>query len=290
MSGPAGLTGLQGFVNTNPEATPEEIQGSPVNPAHTQAWWETAEFSPQDSAISGYTGIPPSGLPVFTDSIGDGSADADSALPAGFLAQSPNSDMTPRTHAAPWPKGIEQSVQPDSVTRQLIQSAEIHASDTGAGRTMFYQNAALQDHWQDFYDVEPGQSNVDSNIGSQAKTGMAPGGFASHGREQSLARQNQYGFDAVHMHRRFAVGSVPGNYMWMKPGGRPMVKSLPGPARPANGPGPFEGQDMSWGYAASSPVGGVLQNAPVEYQPPPQPVLAPSYSDSEAPMVGGDLF
>lgn len=289
MPGPSALSGLQGFVNQSPEATPEQIQGGPANPAHQQSWWEEDEFSPLQSAISGYTGTPPIGLPVFADAA-DEIGEGDASLPAGYLAQSPISDMTPRTHAAPWPKGVEQSVSPDAVSRQLEQSANIHASDTGAGRTMFYQNPALQDHWQDFVNVTPGESMLDSDIGAQAKSGMAPGGYGSHSREQSNAVQNRYGYDSRHAHRRFAVGSIPGNYMWMKPGGRPMIKSLPGPARPANGPGPFEGQDTGWGYAASSPVGGVLQNAPVEYQQPAQPVLAPDYSGGEGAMVGGDFF
>jgi hypothetical protein len=291
MPGPVQLTGLQGFVNSNPEATPSEIQGYSANPAHAQNLWEQPEIYPWESGIDGLTASADP-IPIFTDSIGD----IPPEMPAGQLGQNPVADITPRTHAAPWPKGLDGirkgNQQPEGTTEYLVDSSDIHASDTNAGAGMLYDPTlfAKQDDWDAFFEVQPGESMLDPNIGSQGRSGMAPGGWGSHGREQSNARQNLYGFDSAHKHRRYARGSIPGAYMWMKPGGRPMVKSLPGPARPAVGPlSPFAGQNVGWGFQASSNVGGVLTQPAGEYQQPPTPyVAAPVTANSatdEAPIV-----
>lgn len=287
-TGLQGLTGLQGYVNSQPEATAEEIQGSAANPAHEKNFWEEPEQYPWESAIAGFSGTTYPPVPPIA-----GVGDSPDTLAAGYLGQDPTGDYTPRTHAAPWPKGLDGiragNQQPHGNADYLQQSMDIHASKTNAGAAMLYDPTleAQNDDWTAFYDVEPGNTMLDSNIGSQGKSGFAPGGFGSHSREQSNAIQNNYGFDSAHMHRRWATGSVPGNYMWMKPGGRPMVKSLPGPARPPVGPSsPFAGQDVSWGFTASGPVGGVLTNAPTSYQQPPTPYVAPTQPvQDEAPTI-----
>jgi hypothetical protein len=83
------------------------------------------------------------------------------------------------------------------------------------------------------------------------------------------------------MHRRYAAGHLPGNYMWMRPQGRPLFKTLAGPARPAIGnESPFAGDDL--GFAFSYDTGAVLQSTPQEYVPPPSPnvnTYAPVYDD-----------
>jgi hypothetical protein len=63
--------------------------------------------------------------------------------------------------------------------------------------------------------------------------------------------------------------------MWMRPGGRPMVKTTPGPARPATGQdSPFTGQNLAWAYGLQ---GAVLATAPIDYEPPPEPFVAATY-------------
>jgi hypothetical protein len=109
--------------------------------------------------------------------------------------------------------------------------------------------------------------------------------WGTRDRTQSMARQNEYGFDSAHMFRRWAVGAIPGNHMWMRPGGRPLVKSLPGPARPAVGvDSPFHGDDLG---ASFSIDGAMLQNVPTEYLPPPAVKLAPplEWDESTGPVV-----
>jgi hypothetical protein len=277
MPGPVQLTGLQGYVQQAPEADPTEVQGGSVNPNHARAFWAEPELYPWESGINGLdaSSYP---IPIFTDSVG--------TLPEGEAAgdprQDPGHDYTPyHTHAAPWPKGLDGirkgNQQPQGTSEFLDESAGIHASNTNASAQRVYMPQAQQDDWDAFYTVTPGESMVDTNVGPQIKSGSAPGGWASHSRAQTFARQNEYGFDSAHKHRRWARGSIPGNYMWMRPGGRPMVKSIPGPARPAVGEtSPFNGQDVSWGYAASSQVGGVLVNSPTEYSQPAQPYITPN--------------
>lgn len=190
--------------------------------------------------------------------------------PAGTPDQGPLLDHQPWTHAAPWPKGVYQSVQPDDVAARREVSAEIHARGTGASTRMHSTIAARQDSWHDFYTVDAGTSLQSPSVPGQIKAASA--GFGTTDRSQSFARQNQHGYDSAHLHRRYATGSIPGAYMWMKPGGRPMVKSQAGPARPPIGEmSPFTGQDLQRDYGTQ---GAVLADPATEYTPPPEPYLA----------------
>lgn len=269
VSGLNALAGLQGFTNPVPEATPEEIHGGTVNPAHGLTGEVAQPYSWENEAM----GIFPHGPHGPEDGII--TTTGVPVLSAGMLNQDPTSDQTPyRTHAAPWPKGMETSVDPDATTRQLTQSAEIHGVDTNAGKAFLFDPTmvAVQDQWTAFYDVMPGQSNLSTDVPPQLKGATA--GWGTRSREQSFAQQNQYGFDSAHFHRRFATGSIPGNYMWMRPGGRAMIKSLPGPARPPIGQGsPFEGQDTGQAFDTQ---GAILNDPATQYQAPPTPYVAPA--------------
>jgi hypothetical protein len=113
---------------------------------------------------------------------------------------------------------------------------------------------------------------------------MMSSGFmwGTRDRVQSMARQNEFGFDSSHRHRRYADAPIPGNYMWLRPGGRPLQKTLAGPARPAIGPeSPFSGDDLGFTFGID---GAVLQNVPTEYVSPAQPKLAApmAYDDNDA--------
>jgi hypothetical protein len=168
---------------------------------------------------------------------------------------------------------METSIHPDAVSRQLEQSRTIHASNlnSSAGADLVAGGAALQDDWKAFFDVDSGNSNLQR---PPAQIAAAAGGWGSRSREGGLAAQNEYGFDSHHFHRRYAAGSIPGNYMWMRPGSRPMIKSMPSSARPPVGSNsPFAGQDLgaSFGYA-----GAVLMDPATEYVAPPTPYVAPA--------------
>lgn len=274
-----GVQGLQpvfGSVILEPEATAEERLGDPADPRHGQELVAplTATGYPWE-VLSGVVG-PKGPYGAEAQLVGQ---DQGWPVPAGNQGQNPSADLTPETHAAPWPKGVEQNEGPDAVARQLEQSASIHGANTGAARRLQTRIPALQDTWVEDYSVDPGGSIQDPQMSGQQKA--AAGGWGTTDRVSSFARQNGFGFDAAHLHRRFATGSVPGNYLWMKPGGRPMVKSQAGPARPPTGENsPFTGQDTTLSYGVQ---GAVLQADAVEYEAPPEPYLAPSYGPGGDP-------
>jgi hypothetical protein len=218
---------------------------------------------------------------------------AEDVDPAGTLQQDPTGDLTPASagkvgssHATPWPKGVPMDVQPDSAAARRIESAGIHASDTGADRKLSYDTGldARQDNWLEYASVDPGATlQVPLARATRAQVGTAVAGFGSNDRAQSLREQNQYGYDSAHLHRRVAESSIPGNYMYLEPGDRPLHKSTAGyPNRFPTGPySPFTGDDTG---ASFGQYGAVLDDLPGEYQAPPEPALsAPLYSASDGP-------
>jgi hypothetical protein len=278
MSQPlTGLTGLTGWVDATPEATAEERLGGTADPRHGNIG-EVATPYPWEVFPGESHG--PYGLE--NDLLG---MDICSFVePAGILYQDPTADQSPiRSHGAPWPKGVPSSVTPDGTEAWRDQIIGIHESNLGGSREMLYEPSAfaVQDNWVEISETEAGQSNQ-VPIPGQIMTGGVSG-WGSRDRVQSNAQQNQYGFDSAHMHRRYAAGSIPGNFMWMEPGSRPMVKSIPGTAKiPVGVDSPFAGQDIGQSYSAQ---GSALLVLPTGYVAPPDPALAPSYPQGEAPSV-----
>ncbi len=276
-----GLMGTTGYDNQNPEATPEQVHGGYVDPNHSN-WGEQANpypwQRPQDGlGVHGPYG-PQNGL------LEDENAQT-AALAAGVITDDPTGDRNPYgpgQHAAPWPKDPigDQSVRPDNVVRQRLQSASIHASDLGASDKHLYEPTlyANNDEWTDFYTVDHGTSLQPQGV-PQA-VGIVVGGWGSTDRVNSHAHQNSFGFDSAHLHRRWATGSMPGNYMWMKPGSRPMVRSNTGLRNfPTGQDSPFEGDDTTSAYGID---GAILSTPPAEYTAPPQPVTTAAYDSNYA--------
>lgn len=169
-------------------------------------------------------------------------------------------------------------MQPDAREEHLLWSLQLHAIDSGASRRMHTTTDAQQDSWAEVWTVDPGTSMQDQTNG-QVRQAVA--GWGSTDRSANPNRQNSYGFDSAHLHRRYATGSIPGNYLWMKPAGRPLHKTVAGPARPAVGEAsPFTGQDLQRDYGVQ---GAVLQDVAVEYTPPAEPYIAPSYGPAPDP-------
>lgn len=277
LAGLGALNGAKvGSVTLQPQATAEQRLGDPADVRHghdlvaplaaTGYPWEV---------LAGVVG--PKG-PYGNQAQLVGQAQG-WAAPHGDPGQDPFFDATPDTHAAPVVRGVEQSRDPDASARRLAQSMAIHGMDTGGKTRLQAQVTALQDSWTDFYTVGEGSTMQDRNVPGQLKA--AAGGFGTTDRAQSFARQNEHGFDSAHSHRRWATGSIPGNYLWMRPGGRPMVKSQPGPSRPAVGEvSPFTGQDLTRNRGLQ---GAVLTDVATEYVAPPEPYLAPSYGPGPDP-------
>lgn len=266
LTGLSGLAGYQVIVDENSQATPEERMGNPVDPAHADYLAEAN--IPRGSRI----GAPQGPHGPENQLLGD---DGWFWEAGGSSSEDSLYDHTPNTHAGPWPKGVASGPNlgdtgPDASALRRQQSYELHSDGLNAeARSNLVRGVAENDEWDTVDQVNPGHSDLTS-LPAQAKS--AGFGWGTRDRTQSFARQNEFGFDSAHQHRRFAVGNIPGNFMWMRPGGRPMVKGLPGPARPAIGANsPFEGQNLG---AAFDVNGSILQNVPTEYVSPPQPRLA----------------
>lgn len=281
MPGPNPVGPVRGFSIAQPEATPEEVHGGPANPYHEYIG-EQAEPYPWE-AFNGSWGDPTGPQGPENELLGD--EPESMTFAAGVISQDPTGDLTPPTHAAPTVKGVETSTHPDASARRLIQSMDAHAVKTNASAAFQYSPTmhAQQDEWTRFYNVVPGEDMVEDS-GKQVSFQSVGWGVKDH-TSNSYARRNQYGFDSSHRMRRYAVGSVPGNYMWMRPGSRPMVKTVAGPARPAVGVGPFAGQETTQPFDIN---GAILQEPPTQYSPPPQPYVAPTLTATpgdQAPTV-----
>ena len=282
MSGVAPLQGLTGIAkqqwdyDSDPQATPEERYGGTADPRHAIRGEQAVPYSWQSQLVQGGSTRGPYG--PANQLLGDEQWFYE---PAGDEMDDPYMDRTPATNAAPWPKGIASGPVPgegpDDIQRQLVQSFQIHGVrglNASAKQTRTQQGDVDYGRWQEIWDVSPGYSEMQP-IPDQLKSSGFMWGTRS--REQSFAAQNQYGFDSAHKHRRYADAPIPGNYMWMQPGGRPLVKSLAGPARPPIGPdSPFHGDNLG---AAFSINGAYLQNVPTEYSPPATPQLAQAPQD-----------
>lgn len=280
MQGLTALTAIAGYqttINAESQATPEDRSGGTVDPKHSQ-WDPNARVAYESQLVqAGSHG------PYGPENQMLGEFEPWFLTPSGTELQDPYMDRTPSRRAGPWPKGIATPVpgeNPDDIANQLRQSYAIHGIKTNAAKRSGYSPLGdiHNDTWDGFYEVDPGHTDQQP-LGRQAmSTGFQ---YGTRDREHSFARQNEYGFDSAHKLRRYATGSVPGNYMYLQPGGRPLSKSLAGPARPAIGPdSPFGGQDLGKSFSID---GALLQNVPSEYEAPPQPTLAPAIT---APTYG----
>jgi hypothetical protein len=275
MDGLTGLSGLQTLYEDTPEGTPEEIHGGLANTKH-EPGTQHAPFAYESQVVPGSDHLHRYG--PMEAGIVDTSDPYAWILPAGTLEEDPTSERAPWTHAAPWPEDPigDGSPDPDNTARKLEQSAAIHAMNPGGPLKRNTHSPTLyaqQDRWDEIWEVNPNSSDL-TTVPAQIKSGAAPGGRGGTDRTQSNAHQNSFGFDSRHMHRRFAAGSVPGNYMWMKPGGRPLIKSLAGPARPAVGPDSyFHGDNLGDAFDTQ---GAILTGPATQYEPPATPYVAPA--------------
>jgi hypothetical protein len=280
MSNVPGVNGITGFVISNPEAPPFNVHGGPVDPKH-QEWGETASPYPWEVVPMG----PYPGLMNPIDGMVEALPD-NASLNAGLLSDDPTADQTPTYHAAPFNnegpavKNAEQlDVQGRAAgsARQLLDSLRVHASNTGASLKKLFAPTmlAIQDDWEGFYNPEMGGDIVPAIPGSVSY--QANGFGVNDHVSNAFAKVNGYSFNTAHRHRRFARGPIPGNTMWMKPGGRPMVRSFTGVHNfPTSGA--FAGDDIG---ASFSTYGAILSEVPSEYIPPPQPVVGPAIVNAD---------
>lgn len=275
MDGLTGLTGIAGFqvlVDADSQASPEHRLGGLANPRHaiTEPHSVPYPWEANSTQAAGQNG------PYGPDNqmLGD---EGWFFQPSGMEWDDPTFDHTPARRAAPWPKGLLSGPipggNPTDVAEQLRQSHEIHGTDVGASRKMQYSDGPLNDQWESYEQTSAGHSDQTTIPRQMMSSGFM---WGTRDRVQSMAAQNEHGFDSAHSHRRWATGQIPGNFMWMRPGGRPLIKTMAGPARPAIGQdSPFFGDDLGRAFSID---GALLQNVPSEYVAPPQPTLAPAPS------------
>lgn len=275
LTGLSGLAGFQVQLNQDAQATPEERMGGAADPRHADVLAEKS--IPRGSRM----GTPKGPYGLENQLLGDPAWFWESG---GEPDQDPQMDRTPSNRAGPWPKGILSgpigSNGPDDTAPKLTQLAALHGIKTNAGARHQLGMPALNDEWETVEQVNSGNSDLEP----ASKQSMSSGyGWGTRDRVVSMARQNEFGFDAAHQHRRYATGSIPGNTMWLRPGGRPMAKTLAGPARPPIGvDSPFAGQDLGQAFSAD---GAILQNLPSEYAPPPNPALGKAQVSTENDSV-----
>lgn len=285
LTGLSAIAGYQVHIDAHAQATPEQRMGDPADPRHAEGLVVAGNYP----WLSKQT---PTGThgPYGPENQLLANPDEWLFFPAGDEYDDPTFDHTPARRAAPWPKGINSGPvpsanDPDQTARQLQISRGIHGVRWGAGLKSLTALDAQAGNWTEIWEVDPGHSDQVPIPKQLMSSGFM---WGTTDRTQSMARQNEFGFDSAHKHRRFADAPIPGNYMWMRPQGRPMMKTLAGPARPAIGPtSPFAGQDLGQAFGID---GAILQNVPREYVPPPTPNLqAPVnsslYADSNDALV-----
>ena len=288
VSGLNALAGYNAISNKDPFATGEQRMGGPANPYHSQVGEQAVPYSWQSQAMPGGK-IGPMGTENqllddefwFLESAGTPEKDPT------FDYNMPN--LT-RSHGSV--KNITLSGPiPDQAGAIHLETMQMENKGSDLNTKAGMQETALgdvtQDNWLEIWNVNNGSDDYPPDPTKQIATAVA--GYGTHDRTSNpMHKRNEFEFDSKHMHRRYAWSSIPGNYLWMIPGGRPLFKSIPGTAKPPIGPGSqFEGQDL--GFAFSYDTGAVLMDTPQEYVPPPAPNIA-TYTPQYASPMGTDAI
>jgi hypothetical protein len=280
----AGIQGIGGYTKDQAFATAEQMQGDTVDPKHAQ-WGEETEPYPWE-AYGGAQGPAKGPFGIENELLGDDSFIG--GLTSGQIMQDPEGDYTPYygSHAAPFPRGLMRgemsTTSPKGSAEMLEQSAEIHSADTNAGSSRLYAESLLakQDDWEAFYNPEQG-SDLTTNTDKDGQVGPSSFGFGVNDHmTNDFAKQNEFNFNKAHRHRRYATGHIPGNYMYLRPGGRPMIKTMPhGAILPVGDNSPFAGDNVMETFSID---GAILQSPATEYVPPPTPYVAPATQQTSA--------
>jgi hypothetical protein len=273
MAGP--LRGLQGIAPRSatvpvPQGTAEQTQGPSADPRHAHTTltdiypWQTVPAPGAQFWHAPYaTDEELLGFPVFE-------------TPAGAPGQDPRADLTPVKHAAPWPTTGPRDSAPRDLThaaRVAQNSADLHASDTGASREVTYNLPEPQGHWRRFAYNSAGETNLAHGMPRQLMGSVM--GVGSTDRVHGMARQNEWGFDGAHVSERYRDSRGVLNYFWMRPGGRPMTIEAHGNTNTRDGQNsPYAGT-VALQQSTYSAQGAALQVQPSEYVAPPEPILAP---------------
>lgn len=282
MAIPTGVNGITGFVVANPQAPPFEVHGGPANPYHGHPGehefpypWITIPMGPYPELHGPQPGM-------VEDYPGN--------FASGMIGQDPTADQTPAFHAAPFPNegpGSRAAEQMDmrgraeGSRRQLLQSLWVHAQNTGASLRRLFDltYGSKQDTWVGFFNPVQGEDIVPIIPGSVSSNA---GGFGANDHtSNAYHKANTYGLNTSHRHRRYATGHIPGNFMWMNPSARPLVRSFTGQYKFQTS-GAFAGDDPGFAF---SEYGAILHSTPSQYTPPPVPNLGNAPDSEPVPNI-----
>jgi hypothetical protein len=298
----AGVQGLQGLTPTvvptiveDPGVTLDpSVLGGPYNPAHGDAQWDMGQGSPYPWMIQ--QGLDQSQIPV-------------PGVESDMLAQvppNPIADVDPDgyadptatlSHGGPWPyQHIPNSGAVDNAEVTAMQSlanAELHSIDSGVPASFTTQPMPTHKMpWELSPDYVTSGAPTGNNVGDLAMnnhTGLDR--FA--GDVVAGDNLNRFGMDSAHVVRQTPVADQ--RHLMAVPldttmgAQRPMVMNVPGRygSYPVGEGSPFAGQLPGVG----NNVGAAELGVPSDYQPPPDPptnpALASTGSNSYSPPVWG---
>ena len=279
------LAGYNAITDPNPFATPEQRMGGPANQYHSHVGEQAVPYSYQSLAVPGASAGPRGEEnQLLSDEFWF-------LEPAGSPEQNPDFDYNmpslTRSHASVRNLTISGPLpgQYDAIDLQTAQMSN-KSSDLNTRRLMQHtqMGSVAQDNWHEIWEVNPGHSDVPDTTKQIA---FQANGFGVNDAPSNVYHKaNEFELGSKHQHRRYAVNTIPGNYLWMRPAGRPLFKSIPGTAKPPIGPNSqFTGQDL--GFAFSYDTGATLMDTPMEYVPPPSPNVA-QYTPGYANPMGTD--
>ena len=279
LSGINPLNGINIIKDDAAFATPEERHGGTVDAFHSFVGEQAQPYSWQSLQMPGASHGPYGPENQLLDD------EYWFLEPAGIPSDGPDIDLnTPsltRSHGSVHNVTISGPLpsQDEAINQQISQMGN-HASDQNTSNSMMYNSLgyAKQDNWNEIWEVDNGSDDLPQQVKQFSHSAF---GYGVNDAAMNLSRkQNAFGYGAKHMHRRFAMSAIPGNFLWMRPQGRPLFKTIAGPAKLPTGPeSQFTGQDTGFSF---DPYGAVLMDTPTEYVPPPSPNVAavsPAYTN-----------
>lgn len=281
ISGIQPYTGIGIIKDDAAFATPEERYGGTADPFHGHTGEQDKPYSWQSLQMPAASHGPYGPQNQLLDD------EYWFLEPAGYPEQDPDFDRNmpslTRSHGSVHNVTISGPLpsQYDAINRQLSQMGN-KASDLNTSNSMMYNSLGYvqNDNWNEIWVVDDGSSDL-PEVGKQFS--HQANGFGVNDAASNASRKTNFlgGWGDKHFHRRYANGHIPGNYMWMRPNGRPLFKTIAGTAKLPIGPdSQFTGVDDPNGNPKDigfpfDPYGAVLQSTPTEYVPPPAPNVAP---------------
>lgn len=245
MAGPlAGMTGLNGPVDNTPHGNTERDPsnwGTPTDPRHA---------IPGDSShMPRYAGTP------YPPDIPQGQT------PPLETERGQLRDQTPRSHAAPWPRGIETD---DVVAAE--QNQILHGTDFGGTRFLSDGPIPYPVAVSSVYNLSPNQSKLAGDVPGQLR-GL------STDTDQGFGKDNSGTFGYGHQQRREFHTDIPFDYTTLYAGDRPFY------GKHQVWQNRLDGDDSPYGAAGDISVGMSLAPGPsgyaTAYEQPANPTVAP---------------